>query len=240
MSEKSKDLRERLAARGVTYKVKDFEPDRSGVEDRYTEWEGRGAFWVYHEAIRDGLTTYTKLSHQACIDPEQAVAATLGPDVGTRATDRHESFADVVNVLRKAAMGDFPGATGAVDENLLALMDRGMGDSLAGAFDELADRLEEAHNREVGREACCYVPCDLGFTWWDEDDVEHHEDDSAAEGCGSAACDHCGHEMLVGDCGWFDGWDEITDWWDEDSTYHRGYLLKPTFSYCPSCGRVVE
>lgn len=65
--------------------------------------------------------------------------------------NERESFEDMVNVLRKAAMGDFPGATGAVTENFLVLMGRGGGDSLAGAFDELADRLEEAHNRELAR-----------------------------------------------------------------------------------------
>lgn len=95
MTDKSTDLRERLAARGAAYKVTDFEADRRGVEDRYTEWEGRGASWVYHEAIRDGLTTYTKLSHQACIDPEQAVAVTLGPVADAATSDGYHTFGEL-------------------------------------------------------------------------------------------------------------------------------------------------
>lgn len=171
MSEKSNDLRERLALRGVKCTPTDYSPDPEGYQDKFTEWEGGdGVRWIYHEILCEGRTVYARLFHRGSLGPERVVEATLGPVMGTGATDRAESFADVVNVLRKAAMGDFPGAPGTVDENLLTLMDRGRGDSLAGAFDELADRLQAAHEREsvrirglqeIAREMYPYVgdPC---------------------------------------------------------------------------------
>ena len=87
---------------------------------------------------------------------------------------------------------------------------------------------------------CTYIPDDTGFTWWDGDDNEHLEEDTASEDCGSASCDHCGFSMLVGDMGWFDGWEEITTWYDESGCEHNGYLLEPTFRHCPNCGRKVR
>ena len=150
MSDKSTALRERLAARGVKYETNDFKEDDDGYQDKFTNWRGNESVqWTYHEILHDGHSIFAKIRQAGFIEPEQAVAVTLGTDVEPLPSGRHESFAAVVNVLRKAAMGDFPGASGTVDENLLTLMDRGRGDSLAGAFDELADRLEDAHNREV-------------------------------------------------------------------------------------------
>jgi len=90
---------------------------------------------------------------------------------------------------------------------------------------------------KVGAGTCHYVPDETGFTWWDENDVEHYEEDSASEDCGSASCDKCGNQMMVGDEGWFDGWDKITEWREEDGSYHKGYVLEPIFEYCPNCGR---
>ena len=86
---------------------------------------------------------------------------------------------------------------------------------------------------------CHYIPDDTGFTWWDENDEEHYEGGSASYECGSASCDKCGYEMMVGDDGWFNGWDEITEWWEEDGSYHKGYVLTPRFKHCPNCGRRV-
>lgn len=88
---------------------------------------------------------------------------------------------------------------------------------------------------------CYYIPDETGFTWWDENDVEHYEEYSASYECCSASCDKCGHSMMVGDEGWFDGWDEITEWTEEDGSEHKGYILKPRFKFCPNCGaRVVS
>jgi hypothetical protein len=93
----------------------------------------------------------------------------------------------------------------------------------------------------MGAGTCYYIPDEKGFTWWDESDVEHYEEYSASEECYSASCDKCGHSMMVGDEGWFDGWDEITEWTEEDGSEHKGYILKPRFKFCPNCGaRVVS
>lgn len=59
-----------------------------------------------------------------------------------------ESVNDVLLILRHAAAGDFDGATGDVPGNLRVLMGRGKGDSLAGIFDEICDRIEQAQARE--------------------------------------------------------------------------------------------
>ena len=59
-----------------------------------------------------------------------------------------ESVNDVLLILRHAAVGDFDGATGDVPGNLRVLMGRGKGDSLAGIFDEICDRIEQAQARE--------------------------------------------------------------------------------------------
>ena len=59
-----------------------------------------------------------------------------------------ESVSDVLHILRHAAAGDFDGATGDVPGNLRVLMGRGKGDSLAGMFDEICDRIEQAQARE--------------------------------------------------------------------------------------------
>ena len=91
----------------------------------------------------------------------------------------------------------------------------------------------------VGAGTCHYIPDDTGFVWWDEHDEEHYEGGSASDECGSASCDKCGYEMMVGDDGWFNGWDEITEWWEEDGSYHKGYVLTPRFKFCPNCGRRV-
>lgn len=92
----------------------------------------------------------------------------------------------------------------------------------------------------VGEGTCHYIPDDTGFVWWDENDEEHYEGGSASDECGSASCDKCGYEMMVGDDGWFNGWDEITEWWEEDGSYHKGYVLTPRFKFCPNCGRRIE
>jgi hypothetical protein len=100
---------------------------------------------------------------------------------------------------------------------------------------------EQAIAATVGVGTCHYIPDDVGFTWWDENDVEHYEEDSASYECDFASCDKCGYSMMVGDCGWFDGWDEITEWTEEDGSEHKGYVLKPRFNFCPKCGaRVVS
>lgn len=59
-----------------------------------------------------------------------------------------ESVNDVLLILRHAAAGDFEGAVGDVPGNLRVLMGRGKGDSLAGMFDEICDRIEQAQARE--------------------------------------------------------------------------------------------
>lgn len=63
--------------------------------------------------------------------------------------DEPETFAEVLGILRHAAAGDFDGATGMVTENFMILLGRGLGDSYAAAFEEYADRLQTAHEREV-------------------------------------------------------------------------------------------
>lgn len=88
----------------------------------------------------------------------------------------------------------------------------------------------------LGRGTCRYNPDYSGFTWWDKNDVEHYEEDSANEECWSASCDKCGFTMTVGDEGWFNGWDDIKVWDDEDGTEHHGILLEPIFKFCPNCG----
>lgn len=92
----------------------------------------------------------------------------------------------------------------------------------------------------VGAGTCIYVPDETGFTWRDENDVEHYEEYSAGDECGSASCDKCGYTMMVGDDGWFDGWDEIIEWTEEDGSEHKGYVLKPRFKHCPNCGRRIK
>lgn len=116
----------------------------------------------------------------------------------------------------------------------------------ANVSDEVAqDNLNECVHELLDKAAtmgvgtCHYIPDDAGFTWWDENDVEHYEEHSASDECCSASCDKCGNQMMVGDDGWFNGWDEITDWWEEDGSYHKGYVLEPRFKHCPNCGRKV-
>lgn len=100
---------------------------------------------------------------------------------------------------------------------------------------------EQAIAATLGSGTCHYSPDDVGFMWWDENDVEHYEEYSASDECGSASCDKCGYTMMVGDDGWFDGWDEITERWEEDGSYHKGYVIRPRFKHCPNCGaKVVE
>ena len=86
---------------------------------------------------------------------------------------------------------------------------------------------------------CYYVPDQQGWTWWDGDDVEHYEEDSASDECYSASCSECGNTMMVGEEGWFDGWDEPVEWTEEDGSEHKGYVLGPRFKFCPECGRRV-
>lgn len=99
---------------------------------------------------------------------------------------------------------------------------------------------EQFMNMLVGAGTCRYIPDDAGFTWWDENEVEHYEEHSASDECCFASCDKCGNQMMVGEEGWFNGWDEITDWWEEDGSYHKGYVLEPRFKYCPNCGKRIE
>lgn len=61
---------------------------------------------------------------------------------------REEAVSDVLLILRRAAGGEFAGSTGDVVDNLRVLMGRGKGDSLAGIFDEICDRIEQAQARE--------------------------------------------------------------------------------------------
>ena len=95
------------------------------------------------------------------------------------------------------------------------------------------------HARAPFSGECRYIPDERGFTWYDENDAEHCEGDSAADDCGSASCDKCGFAMLVGDGGWFQGWDDVEAWHDEKGAEHHGYVLKAEFRYCPNCGRMV-
>lgn len=101
------------------------------------------------------------------------------------------------------------------------------------------DRLKKelAELRELG--TCYYVPDQQGWTWWDERDVEHYEENSAADECYSASCSECGNTMMVGEEGWFDGWDVPVEWIEEDGSEHKGIVLSPRFKYCPECGRRV-
>ena len=93
----------------------------------------------------------------------------------------------------------------------------------------------EAWNTRAER-TCSYIPDKTGFTWWDENDDEHYEEYSASDECCSASCDKCGFIMMVGDEGWFRGWDEIKEWEEEGSDeLHKGYILEPIFNYCPNC-----
>lgn len=64
---------------------------------------------------------------------------------------RHEgeSFADIIDMMRLAASGDFPGAPGSVWDNLRVLTGRGRGDSAVAMLNELCDRLERTHEREM-------------------------------------------------------------------------------------------
>lgn len=89
------------------------------------------------------------------------------------------------------------------------------------------------------RGTCRYEPETIGFTWFDDDDVEHFEEDSASEDCMACECSECGCAMLCGDCGWFSGWDEPVSTTDEDGVEHRRYVMTPLFDYCPYCGRKV-
>ena len=97
---------------------------------------------------------------------------------------------------------------------------------------------EQAIEATIPRGTCRYVPDEQGFVWYDEDGVEHVEDESANADCWTASCDHCGNIMQAED--WFEGFDEPTEWTDADGVRHMGYVLVPTFRYCPSCGRKVE
>ena len=106
-------------------------------------------------------------------------------------------------------------------------------------FLETYEPAEGGDDGTAGAATCHYSPDDVGFTWWDENDVEHCEEYSASDECCSASCDKCGYTMMVGDDGWFDGWDEITEWWEEDGSYHKGYVLRPRFKHCPNCGAKV-
>ena len=65
------------------------------------------------------------------------------------ARQEHESFADIIDMLRLAASGDFAGAPGSVWDNLRVLTGRGCGDSAVAMLNELCDRLESAHERET-------------------------------------------------------------------------------------------
>lgn len=113
----------------------------------------------------------------------------------------------------------------------------------ANVSDEVAqDNLNECVHELLDKAAtmgvgtCHYIPDDAGFTWWDENDVEHYEKHSASDECCFASCDKCGNQMMVGEEGWFDGWDEIIEWWEDDGSYHKGYVLEPRFKRCPNCG----
>lgn len=99
--------------------------------------------------------------------------------------------------------------------------------------------LDWNRREDVNAEECCYIPDESGFTWYDDHLVEHYEEDSASDGCSSASCDKCGNKMMVGDDGWFRGWDEIKVWYDEAGAKHHGYVLDATFAHCPGCGRRV-
>ena len=100
---------------------------------------------------------------------------------------------------------------------------------------------EQAVAATLGRGECFYAPDYQGFTWWDENDEEHYEEYSASDECWSASCSECGNTMIVGDEGWFNGWDEIKEWTEEGSDkLHKGYVLEPTFNFCPNCGKSVK
>lgn len=105
-----------------------------------------------------------------------------------------------------------------------------------------AEAIEAWNTRSItaAERTCCFIPDDIGFSWYDDNDVEHFEEESASLECGSASCDKCGFSMLAGDEGWFEGWDEVSEWTEEGSDeLHKGFLLIPKFSYCPNCGAKV-
>ena len=116
-------------------------------------------------------------------------------------------------------------------------------DELCGLLDLRGRYLftpEQAVEATLGRGECRFEPNEIGFTWWDENDVEHYEEHSASDECVAASCDKCGFSMIVGDCGWFRGWDEVAEWTEDGSeSIHKGYVLVPIFNYCPNCGRRV-
>ncbi len=104
-----------------------------------------------------------------------------------------ERFRDALDVLRKAASGRFEGSVGTVTENLMVLMGRGPGDSVAGALEELADRLEEAHDREVaaatGVGTCHIVMASPG--WWECDGCGGSVDWDSCDPNDPPSCRHC-------------------------------------------------
>jgi hypothetical protein len=175
--------------------------------------------------------------------PEQAIAATMGernPDglpIGlTVSNDGNllnwvgENYVrqDAATVGRCDTMGLWPEWEQVLFANV---SDEVAQDNLNECVHELLDKAAT-----MGAGTCRYIPDDAGFTWWDENDVEHYEKHSASDECCSASCDKCGNQMMVGDDGWFNGWDEITEWWEEDGSYHKGYVLEPRFKRCPNCG----
>lgn len=125
-------------------------------------------------------------------------------------------------------------------ERLDIWLDNPASDMTLGEYEDKRKEIIESCAKSIeemlGAGTCIYVPDEMGFTWWDENDVEHYEEHSASDECCSASCDKCGNQMMVGDDGWFNGWDEITEWWEEDGSYHKGYVLEPRFKRCPNCG----
>lgn len=100
---------------------------------------------------------------------------------------------------------------------------------------------EDCGYYEQRREKCCYIPDEQGYQWRTDDGDWQEEEDSASDECWSASCDKCGYTMIVGDDGgWFRGYDDQKEWWDEDGKKHCGFILEPIFNYCPNCGREVE
>ena len=115
-------------------------------------------------------------------------------------------------------------------------------DEISRMLREAAYTIESLRERLQDRRGeCFYIPDYQGFTWWDENDEEHYEEYSASDECWSASCNECGNTMIVGDEGWFKGWDEIKEWTEEGSDkLHKGYVLEPTFNFCPNCGKSVK
>ena len=252
----SEEVQKLLDERGIKYTIDDSEDYKA------IEWQGPYNLWwqfVYNPYDEEpyGVIRLMDVGAATHITPAQAIAATLG-NVGygmcfAPTFDRppetmvgetvFDSEGNAIGWIVAATVGRETLTAEQVRECAKGVYFEGYSDGTTHRvngieetdWQTIADKL----NATLGEGTCHYIPDDTGFTWWDENDEEHYEGGSASYECGSASCDKCGYEMMVGDDGWFNGWDEITEWWEEDGSYHKGYVLTPRFKHCPNCGRRV-